>query len=693
MSRDVLFEVGLEELPSGAVPVLGDALATHMKAGLDEARLTYGDVTAFATPRRLAVWIQGVQLEQAPREVSKEGPKKEVGFNADGTPSKALEGFARSNGVSIEELVVRDTPKGARFVYEATETGLNTAELLPGIVKNALQKLPIPKLMRWGEGEDSFVRPVHWVVLLLGKNVIDVSCFGCASGRETHGHRYHHPQAITLDFPAQYASKLREAFVVADFSERRALVVNAVNQLLKGRDAEALIPERLLDEVTSIVEWSEALLVDFSPEFLDVPREVLIESMQVHQKCFAVQDKKGALLPHFITISNIKSTHPSHVIYGNERVMYARLSDAAFFYMEDKKRTLLSRVDAMQKVVFQSKLGSLYDKVMRMGILAAEIAPLLGLQTEVARRAVKLSKCDLLTGMVGEFPELQGTMGYYYALYDGESEDVAQALKEQYLPRFSADSLPESVLGLLLSLVDRLDTLVGIFGIGQKPTGERDPFKLRRHALAVIRVLNALPVSLPLSVCLKHAKIAYGTLFEADNALTDTVKAFILERLPAFYQGVAVGRVRAALAKQSDCLRDLDVRVNALEGFEKRPEAIALSAASKRVTKLLKQADLNFGVENALMVDEALFDMPAEKALFERITSLEAFVTVQHAERAYGAILLELASLEPPVNAFFEDVMVMVDNAALKANRLKLLARLQMLLQSVADVSLLQGSV
>ncbi|MDF1677253.1 MAG: glycine--tRNA ligase subunit beta [Legionellaceae bacterium] len=691
MSRDVLFEVGLEELPSGAVPVLGEALAAYVTKGLDDARLSYGDVTSFATPRRLAVWIQGVQLEQAPRDVSKEGPKKEVGFNADGTPSKALEGFARSNGVSIEDLVVRHTPKGARFVYEATEAGLNAAELLPGIVKNALQKLPISKLMRWGMGEDSFVRPVHWVVLLLGKEVIDVSCFGCTSTRETRGHRYHHPQAITLDFPAQYATKLREAFVVAHFAERRTLVLSAVKQLLEGRDAEALIPERLLDEVTSIVEWPEALLVDFSPEFLDVPREVLIESMQVHQKCFAVEDKKGVLLPHFITISNIKSTNPSHVIHGNERVMYARLSDAAFFYTEDKKHTLLSRVDAMQKVVFQAKLGSLYDKAMRMEVIAAEIAPVLGLNAEAALRAVKLSKCDLLTGMVSEFPELQGTMGYYYALYDGESEDLAQALKEQYLPRFSSDSLPESTLGLLLSLVDRLDTLVGIFGIGQKPTGERDPFKLRRHALAVIRILNALPVSLPLSVCLKHAKAAYGTLFETDNALVDTVKAFILERLPAFYQGIAVGRVRAALAKQSDCLRDLDVRVHALEGFEKRPEAIALGAASKRVTKLLKQADLNVGAENTPMVDEALFDVPAEKALFERITSLEAFVTVQHAERAYGAILLELASLEIPVNAFFEDVMVMVDDATLKANRLKLLARLQMLLQSVADVSLLQS--
>ena len=689
MSRDVLFELGLEELPSGAVPVLGGALAKRLEAGLTDARLTYGDVQAFATPRRVSVLIKAVQLEQAPHQVSKLGPKKEVGFEADGTPTKALLGFARSCGVAVDELVVQNTPKGERFSYEATESGLRTSELLPGIVNDAVQQLPIAKLMRWGEGEMSFVRPVHWVVLLLGKDVIDVSCFGCASGRETFGHRYHHPKAIVLDSPSQYVKKLNDAEVMADFEVRRDAVVASVHQVLEALDAKAVIPERLLDEVTAIVEWPTALLVDFSPEFLDMPSEVLIESMQVHQKCFVVRNQEGALLPHFITISNIKSTSPAHVIHGNERVMYARLSDATFFYAEDKKQTLLKRFEATKKVVFQEKLGSLQDKTIRIEKLLTAIAPILSLDTKEALRAARLSKCDLLTGMVGEFPELEGTMGYYYALHDGEPDAVAVALKEQYLPRFSADNLPNSLLGLALSLADRLDTLMGIFGIGQKPTGERDPFKLRRHAYAVVRILNALPVSLGLSEILGCARDAYGAQFASDKDLVPAVHAFILERLPAFYQGVGVERVRAALAKQSDCLRDLDVRVHALEGFEKRPEAAALAAASKRVNKLLKQANLEFNTDEVPVVDEALFDVPAEKALFASIISLEAFVAVQHAERAYGAILLELASLHAPVNAFFEEVMVMVDDRAVKTNRLCLLARLQRLLQCVADVSLL----
>ncbi|MCH9755613.1 MAG: glycine--tRNA ligase subunit beta [Gammaproteobacteria bacterium] len=691
MSRDVLFELGLEELPSGAVAVLGEALAKRLEAGLTDARLTYGDVQAFATPRRLGVLIKEVQLEQAPHQVSRLGPKKAVGFAADGTPTKALLGFARSCGVEISDLVMQNTPKGECFAYESVHAGLRTSELLPSLVRDAVQQLPIAKLMRWGEGEVGFVRPVHWVVLLLGKDVIDVSCFDCHSGRETFGHRYHHPRAVLLDTPCQYASRLNEAYVIADFAKRREAVVTSVHEALKGLDAKAIMPERLLDEVTSIVEWPQALLVDFSAEFLDMPSEVLIESMQMHQKCFAVRNEKGDLLPYFITVSNIKSTSAEHVIHGNQRVMQARLSDAAFFYAEDKKQSLIERVDATEKVVFQEKLGSLRDKTARVEALLAAIAPSLGLDTGDALRAARLSKCDLLTGMVGEFPELQGVMGYYYALHDDESEAVAVALKEQYLPRFSADNLPVSLLGLAVSLADRLDTLVGIFGVGLKPTGERDPFKLRRHALAVVRLLNALPVSLSLSDSLEHARGAYGEQFASDEKLASVVKAFILERLPAFYQGMehAVERVRAVLALQSDCLRDLDERVKALEVFVVRPEAAALSAASKRVNKLLKQANLKLDTQKTPEVDEQLFDVSAEKVLFKSITSLEAFVALQHEERAYGAILLELASLDRPVNAFFEEVMVMVDNLAVKTNRLRLLARLQILLQCVADVSLL----
>lgn len=690
MSRDILFELGVEELPSGAVPVLGEALAQYLATGLTDARLAYEAVEAFATPRRLAVLVKAVQLEQAPHEVSRLGPKKEAGFASDGTPSKALLGFARSCGVAVDDLVVQNTPKGERFAYDATETGLSTAELLPGLIEAAVQKLPISKRMRWGDGDASFVRPVHWVVLLLGKEVIEASCFDCVSNRITYGHRYHHPEAITLNTPADYIQALHDADVIASFSTRREAVKQSVQDALKDLDATAVMPKALIDEVTSIVEWPTGLLVDFSPKFLDIPEEVLIESMQVHQKCFAVRNQAGALLPHFITVSNIKSKNPAHVIHGNQRVMYARLSDADFFYTEDKKQALAARVDATQKILFQAKLGSMYDKSMRIQAILNHVAPLLDINSKTAARAASLSKCDLLTGMVGEFPELQGTMGYYYALHDGEPELLAIALKEQYFPRFSADTLPNTALGLALSLADRLDTLVGIFGVGQKPTGERDPFKLRRHALAVVRLLNAMPVSIHLAESLEAARMAYGAQFESNTDLVTELKSFILERLPAFYHNMprAVERVRAALAKQSDCLRDVDVRVKALEGFEARPEAKALAEASKRVSKLLKQSNINFNTDVLPAVDNALFLVPAEQVLFEKITSLEAFVRVQHAERAYGAILLELATLQAPVSAFFEDVMVMVDDTAVKNNRLMLLARLQILLQCVADVSL-----
>lgn len=686
MSRSLLFELGVEELPSGAVPTLGPALADAVATGLHEHRLAYGAVQAFSTPRRIAVRIDDVQLEQAPHQVSKLGPKEAAGFDASGAPTKALLGFARSNGVEVDDLVVQDTPKGRRFAYEAEEEGLHTATLLPGIIEAALKTLPIKKLMRWGVGEFNFVRPVHWVVLLLGKDVIEVSCFGCNSGRETFGHRYHHPGAISLKSPEHYIQALEAAHVIPDFAARRERVIETIQKILPSKDTVAMMPSALLDEVTSIVEWPVALLVDFDAKFLEIPPEVLITSMQVHQKCFAVQNKAGALLPHFVTISNIESTSPEHVVHGNARVMHARLSDADFFYKEDKKQSLAARVDATKNVVFQSELGSLFDKIARLEKLVTTLAPLLDINTEDATRAARLSKSDLLTGMVGEFPELQGIMGADYARHDGEREAVAIALKEQYFPRFSKDTLPDTTLGILLSLVDRIDTLVGIFGIGQKPTGERDPFKLRRHALAVVRLLNALPVSLALSDVLEKANQAYDGRFD----VTEVLKAFILERLPAFYdaEGLKLDIIRAAEAKQSECLRDLGERIKALETFVALPEASALTAASKRVNKLLGTLTVTDAV------DEALFEADAEKALFETIKTLEAFVAVQYAERAYGAILVELASLQVPVDTFFEQVMVMVDNSAVKANRLALLSRLQTLLHSVADVSLLpQGNI
>lgn len=690
MSRDFLFELGTEELPSGSVFPLAEALADRIKAGLSGARLKHGLVRAFSTPRRLAVLIHDVQIEQESHHVERLGPREEAGLQGDGAPSKALLGFARSCGVDVAALAVVETPKGRRFAYNAEIPAVPTTEILPELVHDAVIGLAIAKPMRWGSGRQAFVRPVHWAVLLFGSDVVKLELFGCVTRNLSFGHRYHHPEAIKINAPKDYEARLREASVMVDFNARREAITASVLQVLEPIHADAVIPEALLDEVASIVEWPTALLVDFEDKFLDIPAEVLIESMQSHQKCFAVRDREGRLLPHFVTVSNIKSISPEHVIKGNERVMHARLSDAEFFFAEDKKQSLHDRVQAMENVVFQAKLGSLRDKTARIEAIMRYLLEPLNLDPVDALRAASICKCDLLTGMVGEFPELQGTMGYYYAICDGETPAVAEALKEQYLPRFSADELPHSNLGIALSLADRIDTLVGIFAIGLKPTGENDPFKLRRHALAIVRLLGVLPVSVGLSSLLHASRCAYGTHFLADDELLPAVQAFILGRLPAFYHTLdnAAEVVNAALARQSDCLRDLDTRITALKAFMQQPEAKILAAACKRVNKLLKHAP-DIQQNDMGEVDEALFLDAPERALYQCIIKLESVVNTLYTDGLYGDILVELTSLREPVDAFFEHVMVMVEDTAIKTNRLRLLARLQTLLQGVADMSLL----
>jgi glycyl-tRNA synthetase beta chain len=688
MARDVLVELGLEELPSGVVFSLGEALASRMKQGLSDARITHGDVRAFSSPRRLAVLIHDVDEVQPSQTVSRLGPREDAGRKEDGTPSQALQGFARSCDVGVDDLSIIDTPKGRRFGYEATVPGASTAALLPELITHAVLGLPIAKPMRWGDGKASFVRPMHWLVVLFGDEVIPMELLGVKASKASTGHRYHHPENMTISSPRAYEACLEEAGVVADFSVRRDAVRASVQAAVDGLDADVVMPDALVDEVTSIIEWPSALRVDFDEAFLQVPAEVLIASMQQHQKCFAVRSRDGTLLPHFVTVSNIKSTSPARVILGNQRVMNARLSDAAFFYAEDKKQTLETRVDATENVIFQAKLGSLRDKTRRLETLIGHVATLLDLDCDEAMRAARLSKCDLLTGMVGEFPELQGVMGRYYARLDGESDAVSCALQEQYLPRFASDALPETRLGLILSLVDRLDTLVGAFGLGLKPKGDRDPFKLRRHALAVVRLLKALPVSLGLEDLLQSAIAAYGVQFETDKTLVAMIKGFILDRLPAYYHDVphAIELVRAASANQSDCMRDLDARIQALRVFLDAPEAPALAAACKRVNKLLEHAALTSD-DMKHDVDEALLSEDAERVLFNHIQRVEAVASEEAG--TYDTILRALASLRSPLDDFFEHVMVMVDDSAIKLNRLRLLARLQTLLQCVADMSLL----
>ena len=689
MANDFLFELGCEELPSAAVWPLADALATNFLALLEKAKIHYAGIKSFATPRRLAFLVSGLQDEQPSQIISRRGPALAAAYDAEGKPTAALLGFAKSCGVDVRDLVSSKTDKGEWLVHESTVKGAKTTELLPTMINQVLATLPIAKPMRWGNGDVEFARPIHWAVMLFGNEVIACDILGVKTGCHSYGHRFHHPQAIEIKKPQDYEALLQEAFVIADFSKRRALIVKQVEQIAKEQGAQAIMPDELLDEVTSIVEWPQALNASFDQDFLEVPAEALIASMQSHQKCFALQNSSGKLLANFITVSNIRSTNPKQVINGNEKVMRARLSDAAFFFRKDKELVLSDHIEATKKVVFQARLGSLYDKAKRMQGLMTYLASPLRLNEKEAQRAAELSKCDLLSGMVGEFPELQGLMGYYYAHHDNETEDVAIALNEQYMPRFAADQLPKTDLGLALSLVERLDTLVGIFAIGQKPSGVKDPFKLRRHALAVVRLLLATPVKLCLSELIEKTVTMYADTLpsEATVSLAE-LQPFILERMQSYYQShnLGIDLVHAVRARQEDWLYDFDKRIKALAVFTRQPEAVVLSAACKRVNNLLQQAEQS----GFSAIDEALLEEGAEKALYTHLHAMETIVQPLYATGDYGHILTQLASLREPVDAFFEHVMVMVNNKDVKMNRLSLLARLQTLLQGVADISLLQ---
>lgn len=686
MTSDLLFELGTEELPSGLVKLLSIALLDELKKRLDAAGISYGQLRAFATPRRLAFRIEALALMQAPQFISRRGPAVAVGLK-EGQPTPALLGFAKSCGVSLEQLSVVATDKGDWYQFEARQEGLPTKALIADMISASVAALPIAKPMRWGNGSVEFARPIHWVLLLLGNDVIDCEILGVQSGSYSYGHRFHAPSAIHIPCASEYEACLAKAYVIADFDARRAEIVSQIQGLAQSCQGVAVMPDDLLDEVTSIVEWPQALLAGFDEAFLAVPAEVLIASMQAHQKCFALRDAQGKILPYFIAVANIQSQNPAQVVAGNEKVMRARLSDAAFFFNQDRKSPLSAYIPQTEKVVFQQRLGSLSDKVSRMKLIVTKLAAPLHLDEALALRAVTLSKCDLLSGMVGEFPELQGLMGYYYALHDGEDESLALALNEQYMPRFAADSLPQTALGFALSLSDRLDTLVGIFAIGQKPSGDKDPFKLRRHALALVRMLIASHTPLSLRALLTEARLALGTTLSMDEAQYEELRQFILDRIYAYYQaqGIHSDRIDAVRACQEDDLGDLDKRLKALQRFLHRPEAEALAYASKRVNNLLTHAK----IERTAVLPEYLL-LAEERALFEAVSSLFLRFDALYAEKQYELILDESANLKPLLDAFFENVMVMVEDEQLKRNRLNLLADLQVLLQGVANIALLQ---
>jgi len=689
MLNDLLFELGTEELPSMSVWPLADCLANNVVQALIKAEINHGHVARFATPRRIALLIKDVAANQAPQNIARKGPSFNGSLDEDGQPTKALLGFAKSCGVTIAELKTSKTEKGEWWVYEATTKGAKTVDIIPTILTEAIAALPIAKPMRWGNGDALFARPVHWAVLLFGEEVINCNILSVATGRQSYGHRFHHPSAIDISSPLNYENQLKEAFIIPDFAERRKTIIEQVESLAKNRGFTAVMNDSLLDEVTSIVEWPQALLASFEEKFLEVPAEVLIAAMQSHQKCFALRDKDNNLVPYFITVANIASSDKDEVILGNEKVMRARLSDAAFFYDKDKLQPLIEYQKSTASVVFQERLGSLQDKINRLKALMEYLSLPLELSLKKATRAAVLSKCDLMTGMVGEFPELQGLMGYYYAVNDQEDNDVAIALNEQYMPRFAADHLPETSLGLALSLADRLDTLVGSFAIGNKPTGVKDPFKSRRHALAIVRLLINIPTAINLSTLINHTLQIYGSSIKTiDNEVILELKPFILERLVSFYQakGIPQSLVMAVRARQDDWFFDIDKRINALNAFIKLEEAAVLSALCKRVNNLLQHKSLNLKVEDFNL---ALLENPFEKELFDNINHVEQIVAPLYSSQDYGLILTNLATLRKPIDNFFDNVMVMADNENLKLNRLSLLLRLQNLLHGVAELSLL----
>jgi glycyl-tRNA synthetase beta chain len=689
--RDFLFELGTEELPPKSLFTLARALAEGVTKGLAAAALEHGEVEWFATPRRLAVRVHALAERQPDQEIKRQGPAVANAFDAAGQPTKAAAGFAASCGVSVEELQQVDGPKGRVLMFVGTKKGEPTAALLPAIVKAALDALPIAKRMRWGAGENEFVRPVHWAVMLFGTTVVDCEVLGVRAGKHSRGHRFHAPGQLSIASPAKYLDALEKAHVVANVADRRERIRSGASGLAQAIGGHAVIEDALLDEVTALVEWPVPLLGRFDERYLQLPQEVPIATMQEHQRYFPVRDAQGKLRNEFIAVANLESRAPDKVRDGNERVIRPRLADAAFFWDSDRRERLEARRPTLKNVTFQAKLGSVHDKAERAGRLAVRIAESIGGDAELARRAAELSKCDLLTLMVGEFPELQGLMGKYYAQHDGEPAEVCTALEEQYWPRFAGDGIPETRTGIALALADKLDTLAGIFAIGQKPTGTRDPFGLRRAALGVLRTILERQLDLDLRQLIETAVAAQPV--EKKPELADEVWTYVVERLRSSYLEGETGRAvttemfDAVLASRTQSVLDMDLRLRALEPFLKMPEAESLAAANKRIANILRKAP----DEVTGAVDISRLQDGPERQLFEHVLSMERAVNPLFARREYTQALTQLATLRDDVDRFFDSVMVMVEDAEVRANRLGLLLRLRALFLQFADLSRLPG--
>ena len=685
-SDNLLIEIGTEELPPKSLAKLALAFRDNIQAGFTDNDLTFSQVNWFASPRRLAVMVEGLSEFQADKDVEKRGPAVAAAFDQNGEPTKAAQGWARSNGIKVNQADRLKTDKGEWLLFKAQVKGQAISQLLAALVEKALKALPIPKPMRWGTKSTQFIRPVHTVTMLYGTDLIQGTVLDVVSARLINGHRFHSDAPFELDCADNYLSQLEQHYVIADHGRRKSIILQQIQALAKQESAIADVNEELLEEVTSLVEWPVALVANFEESFLAVPKEALIYTMKDDQKYFPLLDVNGQLKSRFIFITNIESKDPDTIISGNEKVIRPRLADAEFFFNTDKKKTLESRLESLKTILFQKQLGTLYEKSERIASMARGIAVMLGTDQESAHRAGLLCKTDLMTNMVMEFPDVQGVMGMHYARLDGETESVALAQNEQYMPRFAGDNLPTSDVSVCVALADKIDTLVGIFGIGQTPKGDKDPFALRRAAIGVLRIIVDKSLPLDLVDLVDASIITFGDKIETENLQTKVVD-FILARFKAWYteQGIASGVVQAVAVNRPTRPADFAARVEAVKSFNTLESAEALAASNKRVANILAKNVL----DEELIFNKDLLKEPAEIALANSLESVEARIQPMLNKSDYTNALVVLAELRQPIDEFFENVMVMADDESVKRNRLTLLSKLRSLFLCCADISVL----
>jgi len=686
-TETLLIELGTEELPPKSLTKLATAFHDGIQSQLDKAALSYEEISWYASPRRLAVEVKVLAEKQEDKQVEKRGPAVNVAFDDQGNPSKAAEGWARSNGITVEQAERLTTEKGEWLLHRANVKGKSVKEIIPEIVSTSLTKLPIPKPMRWGNARTQFIRPVHTLTIMYGNEILPCETLGVNSDNKLQGHRFHQKDMVTLTHADEYLATLNKAFVIADFSERKAKIVEQINQAAQQIDAVALMDEELLEEVTALVEWPVTLVGTFDEEFLDVPAEPLIYSMKDHQKYFPVTNKAGELINKFIFVANIESKDPQQVVFGNEKVIRPRLADAEFFYKTDKKQRLSDRLDKLANVLFQKQLGTVKDKSERIATLSQSIAQTINENADEAYRAGLLSKTDLMTDMVLEFPQVQGTMGKYYARHDGESEAIAQALEDQYRPRYAGDSLPEANIGCAVAIADKIDSLVGIFGINQPPKGDKDPFALRRAAIGIIRIIIEKELEIDLTALIEKSITLFGDKLSNNNTANEVLD-FIMGRYKAFYQeqGINIDVIQAVMANKPSSPLDFDKRIKAVSYFRTLDAAVTLAAANKRVGNILAKFEGQlYECFNLDLAQEA-----EEKELAQVFAEVNEQVKPLMTSKDYQGALTQLAQLKTPIDVFFDNVMVMSDDEAVKTNRLTLLNEIRNCFFEIADISQLQ---